>query len=85
MGTIFSWSVPWQEGRAEKHGQAEGLAKVRVKRQTEESEERPEAAGRPRKCVGLETSLLREGLDSAQSNRRALGTPQVSLSNFPWI
>lgn len=35
-GTIFSRSVPWQEGRAEKHGAAEGLAKVRVSRQAEE-------------------------------------------------
>jgi hypothetical protein len=23
-GTIFSWSVPWQEGRAEKHGAGRG-------------------------------------------------------------
>lgn len=23
-GTIFSWSVPWQEGRAEKHGEGRG-------------------------------------------------------------
>jgi hypothetical protein len=27
----------------------------------------------------------REGPDSAQSSRRALGTPQVSLSGSPWI
>lgn len=24
VGTIFSWSVPWQEGRAEKHGAGRG-------------------------------------------------------------
>lgn len=50
-GTIFSWSVPWQEGRAEKHGQGEGLAKVRVRRQAEASGRAGGAAHRARRRI----------------------------------
>lgn len=36
QGLFLVGLSPWQEGRAEKHGAAEGLAKVRVSRQAEE-------------------------------------------------
>lgn len=72
MGTIFSWSVPWQEGRAEKHGAGRGAGRGEGKK-AGIGVRKGQGSRKNKEVCWPEKQPCKEGLGPAQTNRGALG------------